>query len=108
MSQSNVHRAVLTCCNKPHAGLRANTLGELIPLWPAELADTTKDGHLKVLAKLRRALREERRRGIAGHWSYNLARHKALLEAYRKEVQCVRRAFKETRKSPSGATHTRK
>jgi len=38
-----------------------------------------------VLAKLRRALRAERRRGLAGHWSYDLNRHVGLLSAYRGE-----------------------
>jgi hypothetical protein len=35
---------------------------------------------------LRRALRAERRRGIAGHWTYDLARHVELLRVYRLEL----------------------
>ncbi|CAN1725104.1 protein of unknown function [Hyphomicrobium sp. 1Nfss2.1] len=36
---------------------------------------------------MRRALRLERQRGIAGHWAYDLARHAALLNAYRAETK---------------------
>jgi hypothetical protein len=35
---------------------------------------------------MRRALRIERQRGIAGHWAYDLARHAQLLSAYRAET----------------------
>jgi hypothetical protein len=41
---------------------------------------------LRVLAKLRRALRAERRRALAGHWSYDLNRHLGLLSAYKGEL----------------------
>jgi len=44
--------------------LRSRDLPKLIALWPHDL-----------LAKLRRAPRAERRRGLAGHWSYDLNRH---------------------------------
>ena len=37
------------------------------------------------LMKLRRALRAERRRGLAGHWSYDLNRHLGL-SAYKGEL----------------------
>ena len=43
-----------------------------------------------MLAKLRRALRAERRRGVAGHWTYDLARHVELLHLYRQELAMVR------------------
>ncbi len=59
-------------------------LAAILPLWPHELADESPRGHRLVLAKLRRALRAERRRGIAGHWTYDLARHVELLRLYRK------------------------
>ncbi len=68
---------------------RIRDLGGLIPLWPHELADDTPEGCNRIVQKLRRALREERQRGLAGHWAYNLTRHAALLRAYRREVARV-------------------
>jgi hypothetical protein len=65
---------------------RVHDLQRLLPMWPAELADQSAEGRRKRIAKLRRALREERRRGLSGHWAYDLARHAALFRAYRKEV----------------------
>jgi Family of unknown function (DUF6477) len=70
--------------------LRARDLPKLIALWPCELADEPPEGSLRVLAKLRRALRAERRRGGAGHWSYDLNRHLGLLSAYKAELAALR------------------
>jgi hypothetical protein len=58
----------------------------VIPLWPSELDDESPEGRRHILAMLRRALRAERRRGLAGHWTYDLARHAALLRVYRLEL----------------------
>jgi len=69
---------------------RRRNLADLLPLWTAELNDTSYAGRLKVLVKLRRALRIERQNGTNGHWTYDLARHKALLDAYRCEVNYIR------------------
>jgi hypothetical protein len=44
-------------------------LPRVLPLWPHEIEDETPDGRQRIVAKLRRALRAERRRGIAGHWT---------------------------------------
>lgn len=65
---------------------RRDAIARLLPLWPHELGDASEAGRLNILAKLRSALRAERRRGIAGHWSYDLARHVELLRAYKKEL----------------------
>jgi hypothetical protein len=61
--------------------LRARDLPRLIALWPHELADQSPEGSLLILSKLRRALRAERRRALAGHWSYELNRHLGLMTA---------------------------
>jgi len=45
---------------------QARDLPRLIALWPHELADQTPEGSLLILSKLRRALRAERRRALAG------------------------------------------
>lgn len=65
------------------AYLRSRDLPKLIALWPHELDDESQEGMFRVLAKLRRALRAERSRGLAGHWSYDLNRHLGLLSAYK-------------------------
>jgi hypothetical protein len=52
--------------------------------------DESQEGMFRVLGKLRRALRAERRRGLAGHWSYDLNRHLGLLSAYKGELAGLR------------------
>ncbi len=64
---------------------RENELMRLLPLWPHEVADRSPSGRRRVLALLRRALRAERKRGLAGHWTYDLSRHAQLLALYRSE-----------------------
>jgi hypothetical protein len=65
-------------------------LPRILPLWPHELDDASQEGRRRILAKLRRALRAERRRGLAGHWTYDLARHVELLRVYRLELASVK------------------
>jgi hypothetical protein len=50
---------------------------------PSELTDGSFYGRAALIAKLARALAAERRRGLAGHWTYERARHRAILAAYR-------------------------
>lgn len=68
------------------ADQRLHDLGQLLPLWPHECTDTSIEGRQMRVALLRRALRAERCRGLAGHWTYDLARHYALLRCYKNEV----------------------
>jgi hypothetical protein len=65
---------------------RARDLPRLLPLWPHEIEVGSIAEHARLLARMRRALRMERQRGIAGHWTYDLARHAQLLSAYRAET----------------------
>ena len=65
---------------------RARDLPRLIALWPHELEDESAEECRRVLAKLPRALRAERRRAASGHWSYDLKRHVALVGAYKAEL----------------------
>lgn len=65
------------------AYLRVRDLPKLLALWPHELVDQSLEGRTLILNKLRRALRAERRLGLAGHWSYHLNRHLGLLSAYK-------------------------
>ena len=64
---------------------RTRALSRLIPLWPGEISAADACSALKVVATLERALRAERRRGRAGHWSYDMNRHLALARALREE-----------------------
>jgi hypothetical protein len=57
-------------------------LPRLLPLAPAELADDSPAATRVILRRLARALRNERNRGRAGHWTYDLNRHIALSQAY--------------------------
>jgi hypothetical protein len=58
----------------------------LLPMWPNEIDDKTIAGREKRLLALRKSLRAERQRGLSGHWTYDLARHAALLAYYRREA----------------------
>ena len=61
----------------------------MLALWPHELEEESLSGRQTMLAKLRQALRAERRRGLSGHWTYDLARHVELLRVYREELAAV-------------------
>ena len=64
---------------------RNRHLARLIPVGPDEMADRSPAVRRVILAKLSRALRAERNRGRAGHWTYDLNRHIALSQAYAAE-----------------------
>ncbi len=89
------HRSVETATRQPASGAdpanyqRARDLPRLLPLWPHEVEPASQAEHAHLLARIRRALRLERQRGVAGHWAYDLARHAALLRAYRAEVDAL-------------------
>ena len=72
-------------------------LARLLPLWPHELNDMTPAGREKRIGLLRKALRAERRRGLAGHWTYDLGRHSALLRCYKCEIALAQ----ESKNSPA-------
>ena len=74
-------------CRRPYD--RRRELPRVLPLWPHELEDDSPDNRRRILAKLRRALRAERSRGIAGHWTYDLCRHVELLRVYRLEKERI-------------------
>lgn len=70
--------------------LRQRDLPRLLPLLASECRATSLAEHERLVAMLRRALRAERLRGVAGEWSYDLGRHARLLEAYRIEREALR------------------
>lgn len=69
---------------------RQRDLPGLLAVWPSELSVSDNATHARLLARMRRALRLERQRGLAGHWAYDLNRHALLLHAYRVEVALYR------------------
>jgi hypothetical protein len=82
-------------------------LPRVLPLWPHEIEDDTPQGRNRIISKLRRALRAERRRGIAGHWTYDLGRHVELLRLYRLELAASRSRNAARADSASGPTALR-
>lgn len=52
----------------------------------AEVLDAGSGDAAATIARLKRALRAERRLGRAGHWSYDLNRHFGLLQALKAEL----------------------
>lgn len=64
---------------------RLRHLPRLLPIAPADLADDSVTARRRIVARLARALRAERNRGRAGHWTYDLNRHIGLSQAYSAE-----------------------
>jgi hypothetical protein len=77
--------------DRPPRHLRS--LPQLLTVAPSEIADRSFYGRTALIAKLARVLAAERARGLAGHWTYELARHRALLVVYRREKAVLRRDF---------------
>ena len=90
---ANCTKSTPTAPQGPAGGADHTTgLAQLLPLWPHELNDMTPSGRERRIALLRKALRAERRRGLAGHWTYDLGRHSALLHCYKREVELAQAA----------------
>jgi hypothetical protein len=68
---------------------RERHLPRLLPLEPKDLEDSRPEARRAILARLARALRAERNRGRAGHWTYDLNRHIGLRQAYAAERQLL-------------------
>ncbi len=60
---------------------RARMLPRLVGFDLRELKKPGPALDAAIRAKLERALRSERQRGVAGHWTYDLNRHLALMQA---------------------------
>ncbi len=60
---------------------------------PPELVDRSYYGRAALIAKLMHFLAAERRRGLTGHWTYEVARHRTLLAIYKREKEALRRDF---------------
>jgi hypothetical protein len=82
---------------------RSRHLPRLIPIEPALLADGSVDTRRFILARLARALRAERNRGRAGHWTYDLNRHIGLMQAYAAEKRIAAKCGNGNRLTRKGA-----
>ena len=102
---TGVVRSARGSTNHPSSSryVRARDLPRLLLMWPEEIADDTFEGRTRLIKKLRRVLRQERQRGIAGHWTYDLARHAALYRAYRHELE--RHTGAAAQASPARVAH---
>jgi Family of unknown function (DUF6477) len=60
---------------------RARHLPWLARATPEEIESSDPAVGRAIVARLTRALRAERRRGRAGHWTYDMNRHIALMQA---------------------------
>ena len=84
----------------PDLYIRARDLPRLVPLWPEEVCDETVEGRKRLVLRLGSALRCERQRGLAGSWTYHLARHRQLLVAYRAECRALQRERMRVKRLP--------
>ncbi len=66
---------------------RSRDLPGLIKSDPFTGLSETAEGIEAIVAQLERALRAERNRARAGHWTYDLNRHIALRQAYIAETE---------------------
>ncbi|WP_261967330.1 DUF6477 family protein [Prosthecodimorpha staleyi] len=82
---------------------REHALPRLLPIGPDLLADQGRAARLHVLKLLARALRGERSRGRAGHWTYSLDRHLALITAYRAEKAALSATMTTATDTPKAA-----
>lgn len=86
--------------------LRARHLRRLIATLAARACGRRSEGSLLSLSKLRRALRAERQRVLAGHWSYELNRHLGLITTYKAELGLMRRAKLRVKRNAPGAARS--
>jgi hypothetical protein len=66
---------------------RGRMLVRLLPVGPDEIAGGEPETTRRIVLKLARALRVERARGRAGHWTYDLNRHIGLTQALQAEEE---------------------
>jgi hypothetical protein len=64
---------------------RERHLPRLIGVSEKDLTDVSPNAQRAIVARLARALRAERNRGRARHWTYDLNRHIGLMQAYAAE-----------------------
>ncbi len=86
---------------------RERMLPRLVAVGPEELADDGRSGRLTILRRILSALRGERARGRAGHWSYSLDRHIGLVQALAAERRALAALDRDDDRSRGRATEPR-
>ena len=66
---------------------RGRMLPRLLPVGPDDISGREPETTRRIVLKLARALRTERARGRAGHWTYDLNRHIGLAQAMKAEQE---------------------
>jgi hypothetical protein len=66
---------------------RGRMLPRVLPLGPDDISGREPETTRRIVLKLARALRLERARGRAGHWTYDLNRHIGLMQAMKAEQE---------------------
>jgi hypothetical protein len=74
---------------------RSRMLVRLLPVGPDEIAGSEPETTRRIVLKLARALRVERARGRAGHWTYDLNRHIGLMQALKAEQERLAASARE-------------
>ncbi len=87
ISRAAVRSVIRAKAGYPLGSDRIGLLRRLLPLTKAELGDNSRTASTAIVERLRSALRNERRQGKAGHWTYDLNRHIALSQALNTEIQ---------------------
>jgi hypothetical protein len=70
-------------------------LVRLLPVGPDEIAGSEPETTRRIVLKLACALRVERARGRAGHWTYDLNRHIGLMQALKAEQERLAASARE-------------
>lgn len=69
---------------------RRRDLPRLVPLLETDIGAASLEAHVRLVGLLRKALRLERQRARSRHWTYDPARHAALVKACRLEIAALR------------------
>lgn len=88
--------------NERMAALRQRVVARLLGAEKTGEKEEPLEAQRRVVSRLARALRDERRRGQAGHWTYDLNRHIALMQAYRTEHAILRASTRKAHTKRSG------
>jgi len=84
--RSTAYRAVdSVIANGGKAYDRGRMLVRVLPLGPDDISGNEPETTRRIVLKLASALRTERARGRAGHWTYDLNRHIGLVQARKAE-----------------------
>jgi hypothetical protein len=76
---------------------RSRMLVRLLPVGPDDMAGAEPQTTRRIVLKLARAIRIERARGRAGHWTYDLNRHVGLMQALKAEQERLAGLAREQR-----------